>query len=68
MKELQLHQCEANLQALQQDLLDPGLDTQVLSKGHITSESNLPIKSEERTSYPKNLTEGLVSATVSTLT
>ena len=39
------------------------VDTQVLSQDHITSESNLPIKSEERTSYPKNLTEGLVSAT-----
>jgi hypothetical protein len=41
----------------------PIVDTQVLSQNHITSESNLPIKSEERTSYPKNLTEGLVSAT-----
>jgi len=41
----------------------PIVDTQVLSQDHITSESNLPVKSEERTSYPKNLTEGLVSAT-----
>ena len=29
----------------------PIIDTQVLSQDHITSESNLPIKSEERTSH-----------------
>ena len=44
------------------------VDTQMPSQNQIISESNLPIKSEERTSYPKNLTEGLVSAAVSALT